>query len=434
MYKIIGADQKEYGPVEADQIRKWITERRANSKSLVKPDGGPWTPLGALPEFKKDLGPETPPPPPKPISPAKPPLTLSPGNTDVDRLANEVLVRGYDVDIADCFSRAWALLQQNFWLSVGASAITLLILLGLASIPAIGYAAELVLIGPLFGGLYWFFLRLARGERAELGDVFIGFGSLFVPLLLAGIVQSVLISLGLALCIVPGIYLMTIWLFSLFLILDRKMDFWPAMELSRKVVSEQWWPVFGLMLLTCLVFWAGSLLLCVGIFVTAPLATAALAYAYLDVFESPRGVERGPTAPRPGSASRQPAKSEGKAKVSLKTSSTKAAAKAAVDSTSSTPKPATAEAPATSAKSTSEPSGGKAPTATAKVESPKAKVAKAKTAKKAAVRKSTKTATRAVEPKTKRTSTTARPKSTNKGKAPASPKKAKRSTRKPDSP
>jgi hypothetical protein len=39
MYKIIGADQKEYGPVSADQIRQWIAEGRANGQTKVQAAG-----------------------------------------------------------------------------------------------------------------------------------------------------------------------------------------------------------------------------------------------------------------------------------------------------------------------------------------------------------------------------------------------------------
>lgn len=52
MYKILGADQKEYGPVTADQLRQWITEGRANSQTMVQgPDSTEWKPLGSFPEF-----------------------------------------------------------------------------------------------------------------------------------------------------------------------------------------------------------------------------------------------------------------------------------------------------------------------------------------------------------------------------------------------
>jgi hypothetical protein len=36
MYRIIGADQKEYGPVTQDQICQWIAEGRANAHSRAR--------------------------------------------------------------------------------------------------------------------------------------------------------------------------------------------------------------------------------------------------------------------------------------------------------------------------------------------------------------------------------------------------------------
>jgi hypothetical protein len=51
MYKIIGADQREYGPVTADELRKWMAEGRANGHTLVQDEGGLWKPLASFPEF-----------------------------------------------------------------------------------------------------------------------------------------------------------------------------------------------------------------------------------------------------------------------------------------------------------------------------------------------------------------------------------------------
>ena len=39
MYKLLGADQKEYGPVSADQIRPWIAQGRANARSKLQAAG-----------------------------------------------------------------------------------------------------------------------------------------------------------------------------------------------------------------------------------------------------------------------------------------------------------------------------------------------------------------------------------------------------------
>ena len=56
MYRIIGGNQQEYGPITADQLRHWIAEGRLNGQSLVQAEGsGEWQPLSALPEFAEAL-------------------------------------------------------------------------------------------------------------------------------------------------------------------------------------------------------------------------------------------------------------------------------------------------------------------------------------------------------------------------------------------
>ena len=62
MYKIIGADGREYGPATAGQLRQWIAEGRANAQTPTLAPGAPeWKPLGALPEFAGHFAPPIPP-------------------------------------------------------------------------------------------------------------------------------------------------------------------------------------------------------------------------------------------------------------------------------------------------------------------------------------------------------------------------------------
>ena len=52
MFKIIGADQKEYGPVSTAQIRQWITDGRLSATTKAqRATGGDWQPLSAFEEF-----------------------------------------------------------------------------------------------------------------------------------------------------------------------------------------------------------------------------------------------------------------------------------------------------------------------------------------------------------------------------------------------
>jgi hypothetical protein len=62
MYKIVGGDQREYGPVTSDQIREWISTGRANAQSLASFEGAPWKPLSSYPEFADALRTAVPPP------------------------------------------------------------------------------------------------------------------------------------------------------------------------------------------------------------------------------------------------------------------------------------------------------------------------------------------------------------------------------------
>jgi hypothetical protein len=64
MFKVLGADGKEYGPATADQIREWIQQKRLGPQSMVLKEGATeWRPLSAFPEFTFPPGPGATPPP-----------------------------------------------------------------------------------------------------------------------------------------------------------------------------------------------------------------------------------------------------------------------------------------------------------------------------------------------------------------------------------
>jgi len=56
MYKVIGADGKEYGPITANQLRQWITQGRANAATKVRLETtNEWQTLGSISEFGDTL-------------------------------------------------------------------------------------------------------------------------------------------------------------------------------------------------------------------------------------------------------------------------------------------------------------------------------------------------------------------------------------------
>ena len=270
MYKIIGSDGREYGPVTPEQLRQWIREGRASAQTKVQTEGATeWKALGEISEFAdslRDTG----------TGPVVPPVL---GAVDPEALAAQILARDYTIAIGGCISRGWTLVSKGFWLLVGVSFVGSLIAGG-CGVPFL----SLIIGGPMMGGVYSLYLKKIRGQPAMFGDAFIGFSTAFVPLMLAMLVKGLLTGLGCLLCILPGIYLAVSWAFALPLVIDKKLDFWPAMELSRRVVTKHWWLMLGFLIVCGLVALAGLLACCVGIFVTAAIAQAALMYAYEDIF------------------------------------------------------------------------------------------------------------------------------------------------------
>jgi hypothetical protein len=302
MYKIIGADQKEYGPVTAEQLRQWVLDGRANAQTLIQPEGSTdWQPLSAFPELNPAAAPLG-------VSSTLPPFS-SGAPTAEPAPVEEILGRDYSLDIGDCLTRSWDLVKNNFWPVVGVSTLVVFLsavvnqLFGLFTRPAVQQmVAEhrilpggiLVILGVgivstpfytvLFGGLFKYYLKLIRGEGAAVGDAFSGFGPALGQLVLLGLVQGILIDLGLLLCIIPGIYLSVSWYFAMPLVIDRNLGFWEAMELSRKVVFKHWFLIFAFLLVNGLVSVCGGIACCIGILVSMPIGFVALMYAYEDIF------------------------------------------------------------------------------------------------------------------------------------------------------
>lgn len=306
MYKIIGADQSEYGPVSEEQVRDWIVQGRANGATLAQAEGSSdWKPLSSFPEFAALFAGQ-------PGGSASSAAAPEPGAARARIDPSQI--RDYDIDIGSCLSRAWELFKQQPGLLIGTTVLFLLLLIGVNQL--IGWLSQgvmqplvrgeispgpililmllnipvMALSGVMTGGYYAMLLKLIRGQPAGIGDLFSGFGSLFVPLALAGVLVQFLTFLGFLACVAPGIYLSVAWILTTPLIVDQHMAVWTAMETSRKVVTRRWWLMFCLLLVMALIGIAGFLACCVGLLVAVPLGLSALIYAYEDILRGSRAV------------------------------------------------------------------------------------------------------------------------------------------------
>ncbi|HUA64465.1 MAG TPA: NINE protein [Alphaproteobacteria bacterium] len=56
MYKIIGTDGRQYGPIGVEQIRVWLAQNRVNAHTLAQSEGSTeWKPLISFPELAPEF-------------------------------------------------------------------------------------------------------------------------------------------------------------------------------------------------------------------------------------------------------------------------------------------------------------------------------------------------------------------------------------------
>ena len=215
----------------------------------------------------------------------------------------------------------------------------------IATIPVVGIILNLILwtvlpilffsfFAPLAPGPILFLIRLVRNESARMEDVVSGYTRNGIQCVLAFLIQNVIyhifvflgclliilsvgwpivkmvievaeagsgapppvlpeygampyigMFIGIIFIFIPIIYLVISWTYSMILIVDRKMNFWPAMELSRKTVTKHWFQIFFFLIAIGIISSLGVIVCGVGLFFTIPMAMTMFAASYVHIFD-----------------------------------------------------------------------------------------------------------------------------------------------------
>ena len=200
----------------------------------------------------------------------------------------------YDFDIGQVMSEAWALtrgMKASFW---GAAAIVYAILVVFALIVGslAGKSVPLRLltniafgtVSPvLFVGIIMMGVRRAAGLPINFATAFSCFDRA-VPVLVAGLMSTLITYVGLLLLIIPGVYLVIAYCMTMPLIVDRRLPPWQAIETSRKAVTKRWFQYFGLLLVVGLLVCLSALPLGIGLIWTAPWSINVIGVVYRRTF------------------------------------------------------------------------------------------------------------------------------------------------------
>ena len=136
--------------------------------------------------------------------------------------------------------------------------------------------------GAMIAGFHIYTMKKIMGRPAEFGDLFKGF-NFFIPTLVAAILIGLFTFLGTLLCIIPGLVVAAMYKFTYLFIVDKRMDFWPAMEASHAVVKNDYFGFTMFLLLAVLVNLLGALCCIVGLLVSIPVTFAAITVAYREI-------------------------------------------------------------------------------------------------------------------------------------------------------
>ena len=131
-----------------------------------------------------------------------------------------------------------------------------------------------------------FFLKIARGQEAEIGDVFTG-GAYFLRILGASILFGLAFTAGMLLCIVPGIiFALMFWPFY-YLIVDRNVGVFDSFGLARECTAGNRATMVLIWLLS-LVLILASLIPCgLGLLVSIPYFALMYPVIYLVMTGQP---------------------------------------------------------------------------------------------------------------------------------------------------
>jgi hypothetical protein len=205
----------------------------------------------------------------------------------------EICQRGYQIQFGKWIGDGWQLCKPILGSMIGYT-LLFCVIIGLT----FGLAA--IAIGPLAAGFMIVPLRLAKGRPQTFGAYFHGFRA-FMPFFLYSIVAGLLIGAAYVVFVIPGLYLATAWCWAMLLMLDRNMDFWPAMMASMKVVHRNFWPTLGWILVVGIISSVGQIACGIGMLVTMPWAMCMMVAAYRDIFGLNPGQDRcgGGASPTP---------------------------------------------------------------------------------------------------------------------------------------
>jgi hypothetical protein len=239
---------------------------------------------------------------------------------------DELLTHGYEFNMGKYMSDGWDLFKKGAGNYIGFTIVFFVLVMVMALIPFVNLLVsvfEYVLIAGIF-----IYSRNLINDKGEFSNFFEGFNSfgqilLFMLVLLVFMIPAIAVFLiyitpegflnsaingfkdaehmaeqlletfqnrtGSIIFLSVALLLYTLYIyisysFTLILIVDRNMQYWDAMELSRKIVAKNFFSFFGMYILLSLIMFFGVLFTCgLGALVAIPYMNTVVFSAYNNI-------------------------------------------------------------------------------------------------------------------------------------------------------
>jgi len=144
-------------------------------------------------------------------------------------------------------------------------------------------AYGIFIAGPIGMSTSWVFLKAVRREKIEIKDMFAVFERNYWNAVIAGLVMTIIIVIGIFMLIVPGIIIACRLAFVPYLVIDRKMEAMEALKASWVMTKGHGWTIFLMGFLAFFIIIAGLIVLIFGVIISAMWISAAFAVLYHSV-------------------------------------------------------------------------------------------------------------------------------------------------------
>lgn len=179
------------------------------------------------------------------------------------------------VDIVGWFSEGWQIFKSGWQVYM----LTGLIFMSVNILAQVVPFGGVLVSGPLVCGIFLVISDHLEGRGYRVSRIFSGF-NFFVPAFSSSLLILIFTVAGLIMLVIPGLIIGSWYIFTYLFIIDRGMDFWPAMEASRKLAFNDIVGFALFFLVISIVNFLGFLFFFVGTLVTVPLTFITTFVAY----------------------------------------------------------------------------------------------------------------------------------------------------------